>query len=294
MKMFRSQMIAPKLAFLLVSFNLGELGDGLNIFQGVYLNIFQGWNEGSVGIALSLMGLTALAVQPLAGDWIDKTNVDRRIFLTCASIVTAISASAVLLVKEGNSDHALIFITKIVEGVSASFIGPCVAALTLATFGPNHFDVVMASNIFWGHVGSVVAAVLAGIVAYLFYPNVKFCFLVIGCSALAACVFIPHLPEGDPMMGRGFQGKTAINEYGHIERLDSDESTVAIGNQSKPEAASYADVLSDTKTCILCVTGFFFQYVSSKKMFLKKVAQKLKLTTTKVLPMPMYFLYLVN
>jgi MFS family permease len=265
-----SQMISAKLAFVLVSFNLGELGDGLNIFQGIYL-VGMGWNEGSVGIALSLMGLTALAVQPLAGDWIDKTMFDRRFFLTFASVVTAISASAVLLVKEGNSDHALIFITKVIEGIAASFIGPCVAALTLATFGPNHFDVVMASNIFWGHIGSVVAAVLAGIVAYTFYPNIKYCFLVIGFSALAASIFIPLLPEGDPMMGRGFQGKTAINEHGDIERLDSDESTVAIGNQSKPEPASYFDVLSDAKTCILCATGFFFQYVS----MLSPLCQKL-------------------
>ena len=29
-----------------------------------------------------------------------------------------------------------------------------------------------------------------------------------------------------------------------------------------PEAASYTDVFLDPKTCILCCTGFFFQYVS--------------------------------
>jgi hypothetical protein len=34
---FCSQMILAKLAFVLVSFNLGELGDGLNNFQGIYL-----------------------------------------------------------------------------------------------------------------------------------------------------------------------------------------------------------------------------------------------------------------
>jgi MFS family permease len=250
--------ITPKLVFLLVSFSLGELGDGLNIFQGVYL-VGIGWNEGSVGIALSLMGLTALVVQPWAGDWIDKTTVDRRLFLTAASIITALSASTVLFVKQGNTDHSLIFISKVIEGVAASFIGPCLAALTLATFGPNHFDSVMASNIVWGHVGSVVAAVLAGIVSYAFYPNVKYCFLVIGAAALSACAFIPHLPQGDPLMGRGFQGKVAMDEYGQLERLESDESTVAAGNQSKQEAAAYWDVVSDRKTCILCMTGFFFQ-----------------------------------
>ena len=46
-----------------------------------------------------------------------------------ASIATAFSASAILFVHEGNTDHALMFTTKIIEGISSSFIAPCVAAL---------------------------------------------------------------------------------------------------------------------------------------------------------------------
>ena len=62
-----------KIAFVLVSLSLGQLGDGLNVFQGIYL-VGVGWNEGSVGVALSLMGLTALVMQPWAGDWVDKLD----------------------------------------------------------------------------------------------------------------------------------------------------------------------------------------------------------------------------
>ena len=275
-----SMMIAPKIAFLLVSFCLGELGDGLNIFQGIYL-VGIGWNESAVGAALSLMGLTALLIQPLAGDWVDKATVDRRAFLTVASIVTALSASTILFVKAGNSDHMLIYGSKIMEGIASSFIGPCLAALTLGTFGPNHFDAVMASNLFWGHVGSVVSAVLAGIVAYASYPDIKYCFLVIGASAICATSFIPYLPQGDPMMGRGFQGKSAMDDDGYLTPLvsedDEEESvpsetsrlrlreseSVEDGNipdaDPNTQASSYLEVFLDVKTCILCLTGFFFQ-----------------------------------
>jgi len=257
------RLFSPKIAFLLVSFSLGELGDGLNVFQGIYL-VGIGWNEGSVGIALSLMGLTALVIQPFAGDFVDKTTIDRRIFLSVASIVTALSASAILIVRQGNTDHMLIFLSKIIEGVAASFIGPCLAALTLATFGPHHFDAIMANNIFWGHVGSVVAAILAGFVAFFCYPDIKYCFLVIGAAALSALLFVQYLPQGDPLMGRGFQGKVAMDEYGTLERLESDESTVCVDNQAKeekepPEASTYKEVFSDIPTGILCLTGFFFQ-----------------------------------
>jgi MFS family permease len=261
----RTLLLSPKIAFMLVSFSLGELGDGLNIFQGVYL-VSLGWNEGSVGLALSLMGLTSLFVQPWAGDLVDKTTIDRRIFLTIASIVTALSASAIIFVRPGNNDHALIFSTKIIEGVASSFIAPCLAALTLATFGPHHFDRMMANNIFYGHLGTVGASVIAGTVAFILYPKIKFCFLVIGIAALVALLIIPFLPQGDPLMGRGFQGKVAMDEFGQIEQLESDESTVAVQNKSRdkaPKALPYWEVFSDVKTGIVCATGFFFHFANA-------------------------------
>lgn len=258
------RLLSPTIAFALVSFSLGELGDGLNIFQGIYL-VGLGWNEGAVGTALSLMGFTALVIQTWAGDLVDKTTIDRRIFLTAASIVTALSASAILFVREGNQDHGLIFISKIIEGVSSSFIGPCLAALTLATFGPVHFDAVMASNILWGHIGSVVAAILAGLVAYATYPDIKYCFLVISAAALGAVAFVQYLPEGDPLMGRGFEGKQALDEYGHVENLRIDNNTKDPENSettpdaTAPIASPYFEIISDTRSLIVCATGFFFQ-----------------------------------
>jgi MFS family permease len=269
-----TSFLSPFLAFSLVSFSLGELGDGLNIFQGVYL-VGLGWNEGSVGIALSLMGLTALIVQTVAGDVVDKTSVDRRLFLSAASILTAVSALAILLVREGNTEHLLIFTTKVVEGIASSFIGPCLGALTLASFGPRGFDVVMANNVFWGHVGSVVAAILAGVAAHLLYPNVKYCFLVIAFSALTAVLFVMDIPQGDPLMGRGFQGKYALDLKGNLEpipevdsRLENEDYSSSEGSapekeEETPQAASYWEVFSDPMTCVLSLTGFFFHFANA-------------------------------
>ena len=273
--------ISPQLAFLWVSFCLGELGDGLNIFQGIYLVQCVGWKEGAVGAALSLMGLTSLLIQPLAGDWVDKATIDRRLFLTLASVVTAASASTILLVGPGDriADHWLVYGSKIMEGMASSFIGPCLAALTMANFGPRRFDAVMGNNLFWGHVGSVAAAVLAGAVAYVYYPdNIRFCFLVIGASALCAIVIIPCLPQGDPDMGRGFCGKepddkdtTTPSAFKLIAGATGDETLTLTSSDSyasseeendesePPQAASYLETLLDSKTCLLCFTGFFFQ-----------------------------------
>lgn len=260
--------LSPAVAFLIVSFSLGQLGDGLNIFQGIYL-VTLGWNEGAVGTALSMMGFTALIIQTFAGDWVDKTQVDRRVFLSGASLLTALSASAILFVR-GNSQHGLIYVTKIVEGIASSFINPCLSALVLATFGPNHFDAIMASNTLWGHIGSVVAAFLAGLVAYLMYPNIKLCFLVIVASAVTAVFFVGFLPEGDKLMGRGFMGKQALDEFGHVEQLgdDSDneegmEEQIDKINDEEPKASSYWEVMSDKRCFLLCLTGFFFHFANA-------------------------------
>lgn len=268
----RSVVLPPKLAFLLVSLALGQLGDGLNIFQGIYL-VGIGWNEGSVGTALSLMGLTALLVQPFAGDWVDKTVVDRRLFLAVAASMTALSASTIMIVGNSAADHMLMYATKVVEGMTSSFLGPCLAALTLASFGPAHFDAVMASNILWGHVGSVAAAVLAGAVSWAMYPNIKSCFAVIGASAVVAIFLVPFLPQGDPAMGRGFVGKQALDEQGRSEQLlETDEADQEQGESSalvapddvKPaEAVPYAEILADAKVLVLCFTGFFFHFANA-------------------------------
>jgi Sugar phosphate permease len=246
--------ISPSIAFATVSFFLGELGDGLNIFQGIYLvNI--GWNESAIGIALSLMGFTALLCQTFAGDVIDKTKFDRRSILNVSAILTACSAMAVLFVREGNQDHMLMFITKVAEGIASSFIGPCLAALTLANFGPEEFDKQMANNVLWGHIGSAVSAILAGAAAYFLYPNIKYCFFVVGFSALCAVMFVKFLPEGDPLMGRGFHGSSDD----HDQKKASSSSKA----RESPQAATYLSVLSEPKTLILCMTGFFFHFANA-------------------------------
>lgn len=247
-------MVSAEIIFALVSFSLGQLGDGLNIFQGIYL-VGLGWNEGAVGIALSLMGFTALLIQPFAGDLVDKTRADRRTFLSVAALLTAGSAMAVMFVHEGNVDHWVIWITKIVEGLSSSFIGPCIAALTLASFGPDHFDSVMATNILFGHIGSVVAAVLAGSIAYYRYPDIKSCFYVIAASAFLAVIFVRFLPRGNDAMGRGFR-----------KSADQQQSTSLDGSETSNTqnvASNYYTVLADRKTLVICLTGFFFHFANA-------------------------------
>ena len=111
----------------------------------------------------------------------------------------------------------------------------------------------MASNILWGHIGSVVSAVLAGAVGYVLYPDIKYCFLVIGFSALLAVMGVRFLPEGDPLLGRGLD-----SPRNSTIGVDQDYHAMELKHRSS-EVSAYQDVFLDKKTIVVCLTGFFFQ-----------------------------------
>lgn len=252
-----SNILTPARAFAAVAFFIGELGDGLNYFQAIYL-VGLGWNESAVGFAISLMGFTTLFMQTCAGDIVDKTIVDRRILLSVASLLTAGCAMSIMFVREGNQDHMLMYVTKVIEGVACSFTMPCLTALTLANFGPELFDNIMASNVFWGLVGYAISSTIVGIVAYVFYPTIKMCFLIIGIAAVAASVLSTFLPQGDPKVGSGFRVETLSKDLESRNDALKDENS-SLFQKKELEAASYWSVFSDRNILIFCLTGFFFQ-----------------------------------
>lgn len=97
------------------------------------------------------MGLMMMLVQTFSGDFIDKTRLDRRVFLALAALMTGLSSFAVTLVREGNRDHIAFYMVKVIEGMAASFIIPGLSALTLASYGPHHFDAVSSLQVFVSH-----------------------------------------------------------------------------------------------------------------------------------------------
>ena len=68
-------------------------------------------------------------------------------------------------------------------------------------------------------------------------------------------------------MGRGFQGKLALDEHGHVGKLGEDdvdnmekrESDSSDQGKQAPIAAGYMEVFSDRRSFVLCMSGFFFQ-----------------------------------
>ena len=133
----------------------------------------------------------------------------------------------------------------------------------------------MANNILWGHIGSALSVILAGLAAYVFYPNIKSCFYVIGISALCAVYCVRYLPEGDVNMGRGLvvlndeknmnNNSNKMNIHGGNGNGNDDDMngnvtlTKSNTGTQEQEVVTYMTVLLEPKTLVLGLTGFFFQ-----------------------------------
>jgi len=109
-------------------------------------------------------------------------------------------------------------------------------------------------------------------VAYLMYPDIKLCFLVIGAVALVDFIFVQYLPEGDPQMGRGFHGKVAMDEFGRVESLDEEDHKKQMTGDLEqnnrfisvpPIAATYWEEITNRRSSVLCLTGFFFHFANA-------------------------------
>ena len=82
------------------------------------------------------------------------------------------------------------------------------------------------------------------------YPNLELIFLLPSFFAISAIFFVRYIPSGDPLMGRGFHGKT--------EKRDEQGCVVNTHkNEPEPVAASYYDVFLDKRIVWIIVADVF-------------------------------------
>lgn len=238
-------------AFLLTAFSLAELGDGFGMFFDMYL-LGLGWTETAVILSGILRGVVDLSLKGVVGDIIDKTSWDRRIFLGAASLAIAASSCMVFFVDGANDalDKFIVFGVRGLESVALAFLGPAFAAITLSAFGPELFDQMQVQKELVSHAGSILSAVLSGVLAWCMYPNIEVVFLLPTFFAISAIYFVRYIPRGDPLMGRGFHATTEKrDEQGCVVDTHQDDPP--------PVPASYWDVFLDRRIVWIIVADVF-------------------------------------
>src|SRR5579885_3182088 len=137
---------------------LADVRDGLGPYLAIYLTM-RHWDPGRIGIAMSAMGIAAVAAQTPAGALIDRTR-HKRLAIAAAAAAVGVGAIAMVL----RPTFPTILAAQVLMGASSAIFGPAIAAVTLGLVGHAGLSRRTGRNEAFNHAGNVAAAVLAMVI----------------------------------------------------------------------------------------------------------------------------------
>jgi MFS family permease len=182
------------------NFFLADIRQGLGPYLAVYLLTEQHWDEGHIGVVMSIATIAGIVAQTPAGAMVDATRRKRLVMIAAAAVVTL--ASLVLPLVPSFWPVA---ISQGIANAAEVVFAPALAAVSLGIVGHRAFTARIGRNESFNHAGNAVAAAVAGIAAYRFGPQVVFYLLAL--MALASLISIAIIPEAaiDHDLARGLQ-----------------------------------------------------------------------------------------
>ncbi len=158
---------------------------GFGPFLAVYLTQ-AGWNQGAVGLALSVGTIAGVASQVPGGALVDYVHHKR---LACAASLGAVGLSALILALRPGV--APVWSAQILHAFGSAVLTPAIAALTLTLSGHAAFGEGVGGNARYASLGNAAAAALLGVVAYhLSHQAVFFLTAAMTVPALASLLLI--------------------------------------------------------------------------------------------------------
>eukprot|EP01041_Mallomonas_annulata_P010317 gene10317-21534_t len=219
--------------------------DRPGVFTSTYLHI-RGWDESRIGHLTFLRSIVSLSVQTPLGDLVDKSTWKRE-FLGLGCLLTAI----VGLIFISNSDNfSSVCVGMLIQGVTIAVIAPAMYGLTLGMVGPTNIMRQTSINEACDHAGTVVFAIIAGLLAYV-YGDSKALFwmvFIMACfTALSLCMIHPQLIDHNRARGKRIQVEVEVDVglYSSLQLqemtkgdIDNDNDNGS-GNNTAAAVASY-------------------------------------------------------
>lgn len=155
-----------------LNFFLADVQTGVGPFLAIYLAKF-GWNEQTVGIALTVGGIAGIVAQTPAGALVDRAH-SKRALIAIGVIALAIGALLIALLPTVWP----VMVAQILIGASSSIFIPAICAISLGVVGHARFDRRQGRNQTFNSAGNVVAAVSMGLIGYLVSDRGIFFFVI--------------------------------------------------------------------------------------------------------------------
>jgi MFS family permease len=143
-----------------LNFFVADMQASVGPFLAVYLAA-QGWDELHVGIALTVIGVAAIASQTPAGALVDRTRAKRGL-VAAATVLTALSALAIAF----RPQPVVIYGAAVVMGVAGAVLGTAIYGITMGLAGPVAFGARQGRNQSFNAAGNIFASVAVGLAAY--------------------------------------------------------------------------------------------------------------------------------
>jgi len=156
-----------------LNFFLADVQSGVGPFLAIYLAA-SGWNEQTIGIALTGGGIAGIIAQTPAGALADRVR-SKRALIACGVMALAVGA----LMIAAHPSFWPVMAAQTLIGVSSSVFGPTVVAIALGLVGRELFDRRQGRNQTFNSAGNVVAAVSMGLIGYFLSNRGIFLFVVV-------------------------------------------------------------------------------------------------------------------
>ncbi len=168
-----------QLGLNLLNFFIAAMQTAFGPFFAVYLTQ-EGWNQTSIGVALSVGTAAGLLFQ-LPGGWmVDAIHLKR---LATALALSLLAISSLLVIAF--PDRALVLTAQVVHSFASSLITPAIAALTLVICGHGAYSERLGINGRYASLGAAFAAAVLGAFAHFLSERAIF--------EVAAAIALPAL-----------------------------------------------------------------------------------------------------
>ncbi len=170
------------------NFFIAGVQTGFGAFFAVYL-ASAGWDQGAIGLALSIGSIAGMASQVPGGALVDHI---RRKWVACAGGLIAIGLSALVLALHPTLSP--VWAAQILHSLGSVVLTPAIASLTLTLCGHGRFGERLGGNARYASLGSAAAALLFGVVA--FHLSQQAVFFMTAAMTVPALAVLPLIRPG--------------------------------------------------------------------------------------------------
>lgn len=127
--------------------------------MAIFYTAVRHWHPGQIGVLIACQSLSGIAVQSVAGNWVDESH-HKRLLTGIAGLLVALGALGIVLLPSYGVQIAV----QVLIGLAVTIFPAATAAFALGLSGKNEVSRRVARNETFTHGGNVAFAIGAGVV----------------------------------------------------------------------------------------------------------------------------------